>query len=203
MGLVSDCSHRSHEGFGVPGSPSPAGYFTVSLYKLPGLDSYPGGGPSLSLPSSSPAAIIGRNPSVTRNAFALKLELVLVDHRLLGGCAAELPGIGAGGRLPPDSPERMELVSASLLHVPRVMPPHEEEVLGARERWECDGPEWVLRTGEEGMEELDSTSRSRMEGAWREEVMCMLPMWRRVGRGLFGCREIFSLSGVWRLCCWR
>lgn len=67
---------KSH-GFGVPGIPIPAGYFTVSLYRLPGLDSYAGG-----LSSSAGG---GRNPSVTIIAFALKEELVDVDQRLCGG----------------------------------------------------------------------------------------------------------------------
>lgn len=170
------------------------------MYKLPGLDSYPGGGASPSSPTK--AAISGRNPSVTRNAPALNDELVDVDHRLRGGCTApESPGSGAGGRLPP---ERIESVSpASLLHeVPSVMPPHDELVLGARERGEVECGR-ALRMGEEGMEAM---SRSRMEGAWSEEAMCM-PMWRRVGRGLFGWpgrrTAIFSLSMTWRLCCWR
>lgn len=136
--------------------PSPAGYFIVSLYKLPGRDSYAGG---LSPPSS------GRNPSVTMKAFALKDELVDVDHRLCAG--ADGPGTGGGGS---DPPERVEPASSLLLlQVPSVMPPHEELVLGVRElrvengcvEW-CGDEERELRRGDGG---LESMSRSSIEGA--------------------------------------
>lgn len=67
------------------------------------------------------------------NAFALKDELVEVDHLL--GASAEEPGSGGGGSEPPetmesvsgsDIPERME--SASLL-LARVVTSHEEQRL--------------------------------------------------------------------------
>lgn len=70
------------------------------------------------------------------NAFALKEELVEVDHLLGAGC--EDPGSGRGGSEPPEMtesvsgseiPERME--SASLA---RVVTSHEED----DEEWERD-----------------------------------------------------------------
>lgn len=67
---------RLTQGAGPLGRPSPASYFTVSWYKLPGLLEYSGGW----LWCWSP----GRNPSVTMNAFALNDELVEVDHLLPG-----------------------------------------------------------------------------------------------------------------------
>lgn len=112
------------QGAGPLGSPSPASYFTVSWYKLPGLLEYSGGW--LCWPP-------GRNPSVTMNALALKDELVEVDHLL--GASAEEPGSGGGGSEPPettesvsgsDIPERME--SASLL-LATVVTSHEEQRL--------------------------------------------------------------------------
>lgn len=112
------------QGAGPLGSPSPASYLTVSWYKLPGLLEYPGGWFWWSS---------GRNPSVTMNAFALKDELVEVDHLL--GASDEDPGSGGGGSDPPemmesvsgsDIPERME--SASLL-LARVVTSQEEQRL--------------------------------------------------------------------------
>lgn len=110
------------QGAGPLGSPSPASYFTVSWYKLPGLLEYSGGW--FWLPP-------GRNPSVTMNALALKDELVEVDHLLAG--SEEEPGNGGGGSDPPetmesgrDIPEWME--SASLL-LATVVTSHEEQRL--------------------------------------------------------------------------
>lgn len=139
-------SNTPNHGFGVPGIPSPAGYLTVSLYKLPGRDSYAGGRSSSPSPAAATAAA-GRNPSVTMNACASNELPVDVDHRRPGG-GGSAPKRGRGGRLPP---ERMDSsASLLLLQVPRVMPPHEELTLEAREGrvdedgtvaawWEGDG----------------------------------------------------------------
>lgn len=97
------------QGFGVPGIPNPAGYFIVSLYKLPGLDSYAGGISS---------AGVGRNPSVTMKALALKEELVDVDQRLCD--TLEELGMGGGGRLPPERTDSVSLLAS-------VMPPQDED----------------------------------------------------------------------------
>lgn len=103
-------------------------------------------------------------------ALALKEELVDVDQRLCG--AREEPGIGGGGRLPP---ERIDSVSL----LPSVMPPHDEDcelVLAVRVLRVCpwrdevrEGMCWLPGPGKAGSEWI---SRSRMDGVWMDERVC-------------------------------